>query len=91
MSTLVIETIGYTAAVVTNISVYPQAYEVYVIVQTRQYTKLKDTFNYNIFFTNNRLFFLAIICFNTTDNTSYIWIYYVHNSFYIYTVQSSLF
>ena len=41
MSTLVIETIGYTAAVVTNISVYPQAYEVYVIVQTRQYTKLK--------------------------------------------------
>lgn len=40
MSTLVIETIGYTAAVVTNISVYPQAYEVYVIVQTRQYTKL---------------------------------------------------
>ena len=40
MSTLVIETLGYTAAVITNISVYPQAYEVYVIVQTRQYTKL---------------------------------------------------
>ena len=40
MSNLVVEAIGYGAAVITNISVYPQAYEVYIIVQTKQYAKL---------------------------------------------------
>lgn len=40
MSNLVVETLGYVAAIITNISVYPQAYEVYIIVQTRQYSKL---------------------------------------------------
>lgn len=32
--------IGYTGAVITNISVYPQAYEVYVIINTNEYDKL---------------------------------------------------
>ena len=40
MSTLEIELLGYCAAVITNISVYPQAYEVYIIVQRKEYSKL---------------------------------------------------
>lgn len=35
-----ISIIGYTAAVITNISVYPQAYEVYIIIDTNEYDKL---------------------------------------------------
>lgn len=35
------EIVGYTAAVINNISVYPQAYEVYIIVSAKQYEKLK--------------------------------------------------
>ena len=34
------EAAGYAAAVVTNVSVYPQAYEVYVIVKTGEHEKL---------------------------------------------------
>ena len=41
MSDLAMEIIGYTAAVINNISVYPQAYEVYIIVSAKQYEKLK--------------------------------------------------
>ena len=40
MSTLEIELLGYCAAVITNISVYPQAYEVYIIIQREEYNKL---------------------------------------------------
>ena len=32
--------IGYTGAVITNISVYPQAYEVYIIINTNEFDKL---------------------------------------------------
>ena len=35
-----ISIIGYTGAVVMNISIYPQAYEVYVIINTNEYDKL---------------------------------------------------
>ena len=41
MSDLAMEIVGYTAAVINNISVYPQAYEVYIIVSAKQYEKLK--------------------------------------------------
>lgn len=34
--------IGYVAAVITNISMYPQAYDVYVIMSTRNYEKLSS-------------------------------------------------
>lgn len=35
-----ISIIGYTGAVITNISVYPQAYEVYIIINTNEFDKL---------------------------------------------------
>ena len=35
-----IEIIGYSAAVVTNISIYPQAYEIFLIVKSREFDKL---------------------------------------------------
>ena len=35
-----IEIIGYSAAVVTNISIYPQAYDIYLIVKSKEYEKL---------------------------------------------------
>ena len=41
MSDLAMEIVGYSAAVINNISVYPQAYEVYIIVSAKQYEKLK--------------------------------------------------
>ena len=40
MSDLGTSIIGYTAAVITNISVYPQAYEVYIIINTNEHDKL---------------------------------------------------
>ena len=42
MSNLVVEIIGYSAAIITNISVYPQAYEVYIITSTGEYNKLNS-------------------------------------------------
>ena len=41
MSDLAMEIVGYSAAVINNVSVYPQAYEVYIIVSAQQYEKLK--------------------------------------------------
>jgi uncharacterized protein with PQ loop repeat len=38
----IIDVIGYAAAIVTNISVYPQAYDVYIIVNTFEYEKLNS-------------------------------------------------
>ena len=38
----VIELIGYLAAITTNISLYPQAYEVYIIIDTKEYDKLNS-------------------------------------------------
>ena len=35
-----LDIIGYVAAVITNVSVYPQAREVYVIINTEEYDKL---------------------------------------------------
>ena len=35
-----IEIIGYSAAVVTNISIYPQVYDIYLIVKSKEYEKL---------------------------------------------------
>ncbi len=40
MDHLAVDIVGYAAAVVTNVSIYPQAYEVYVIVRAEQYEKL---------------------------------------------------
>ena len=40
MTDLAVETLGYAAAVVTNISVYPQAYEVHMIVGSGDTEKL---------------------------------------------------
>lgn len=40
MMDLAVETLGYAAAVVTNISVYPQAYEVHMIVSSGDTEKL---------------------------------------------------
>ena len=40
MEYLAVDIVGYAAAVVTNISIYPQAYEVYVIVRAEQCEKL---------------------------------------------------
>lgn len=38
----IINIIGYAAAIVTNISVYPQAYDVYIIVNTLEYERLNS-------------------------------------------------
>jgi uncharacterized protein with PQ loop repeat len=46
---LAVEIIGYSAAIVTNTSIYPQAYEVYIIVNTNEYEKL-DTLSFTTFF-----------------------------------------
>ena len=40
MTTMLIDIIGFSAAIITNISFYPQAYEIYIIVNTREYEKL---------------------------------------------------
>lgn len=40
MTDLAVETLGYAAAVVTNISVYPQAYDVHMIVGSGDTEKL---------------------------------------------------
>ena len=40
MSNLVIDVVGYSAAVITNVSIFPQAYDVYIIVSTAEYNKL---------------------------------------------------
>jgi MtN3 and saliva related transmembrane protein len=40
MSNLAVESLGYAAAVVTNISVYPQAYEVWLVVENGDSEKL---------------------------------------------------
>ena len=40
MGNLAIDIVGYTAAVVTNISIFPQAYDVFIIVNTGEYNKL---------------------------------------------------
>ena len=40
MSGLAVEALGYAAAVVTNISVYPQAYEVWMVVENGDAEKL---------------------------------------------------
>ena len=42
MENLAINTLGYTAAVATNASIYPQAYEVYIIIKSNQCDKLKS-------------------------------------------------
>lgn len=42
MSNLEINIIGYTAALITNISIYPQAYDVYIIVSTNECEKLNS-------------------------------------------------
>jgi uncharacterized protein with PQ loop repeat len=39
MTTILIDVIGFTAAIITNISFYPQAYEIYIIVNTHEYEK----------------------------------------------------
>ena len=39
---IVIDALGYSAAIITNISLYPQAYEVYIILQTSEYFKLQS-------------------------------------------------
>ena len=40
MADLAVDTIGYAAAIVTNISIYPQAYEVWIIVMSGEVEKL---------------------------------------------------
>ena len=42
MDHFIIDMIGYTAAVITNISVYPQAYKVYRILTNKNYEKLNS-------------------------------------------------
>ena len=42
MTTMLIDIIGFTAAIITNISFYPQAYEIYIIVNTHEYGKLNS-------------------------------------------------
>jgi uncharacterized protein with PQ loop repeat len=42
MTTILIDVIGFTAAIITNISFYPQAYEIYIIVNTHEYEKLNS-------------------------------------------------
>ena len=40
MEDLAIEIVGYSAAITTTISIYPQAYEVYIIINSGDYEKL---------------------------------------------------
>ena len=42
MNTMFIDIIGFTAAIITNISFYPQAYDIYIIVNTRKYEELNS-------------------------------------------------
>ncbi len=49
MSNLVIDIIGYAAAVVTNISIFPQAYDVFIIINTAEYNKLIGISSYMFF------------------------------------------
>ena len=41
MNNLIIDFIGYGAAIITNISIYPQAYEIYIIVNINNHEKLQ--------------------------------------------------
>lgn len=40
MNIYLIDIIGFAAAIITNISFYPQAYDIYIIMNTHQYEKL---------------------------------------------------
>ena len=40
MTQIITDIIGFAAAIITNISFYPQAYEIYTIAKAREYEKL---------------------------------------------------
>lgn len=56
-----IDIIGFTAAIITNVSLYPQAYNVYIIISTHNY---------------ERLYTLSLYTFMTTSFGCCLWIIY---------------
>lgn len=59
------EILGYMAAIITNISIYPQVYKIYVIIKNKEYNKLNaiSIYTYCIQMLGCSLYFIYSIVF----------------------------